>query len=57
MGFKSFTKQSMRVWHLLKRPSKKEYSTVAIVSALGLGLIGVIGFLISLIMEFFGLVG
>ena len=29
-----------RVWHLLKRPSKKEWTTIAKVSAIGLGLIG-----------------
>lgn len=52
---KSFTSQCVRVWHLLKKPDKSEFITVAKVSALGLGLIGVIGFAISIIMGFFKL--
>ncbi len=45
----------MRVWRLMKRPDKKEFITIAKVSAIGLALIGVIGFLINLLMTFFGL--
>jgi len=56
VNLKSFTKQCLRVWKLLKKPSKTEFTTIAKVSAIGLALIGVIGFAISLLMEFFGLV-
>lgn len=49
---KSFVQQCVRVWHLLKKPDKQEYTTVAKVSAIGLGLIGIIGFLISIGMKF-----
>jgi protein translocase SEC61 complex gamma subunit len=49
---KSFYSQCVRVWHLLKRPDKKEYSVTAKVSIIGLLIIGVIGFLVSLIMKF-----
>jgi protein transport protein SEC61 subunit gamma-like protein len=52
---KSFTQQCVRVWHLLKKPTKTEFTTVAKVSAIGLGLIGVIGFVITLVMKFFNL--
>jgi protein transport protein SEC61 subunit gamma-like protein len=52
---KSFAGQCVRVWHLLKKPSRKEWTTIAKVSAVGLGLIGVIGFIIALLMGFFGL--
>ena len=45
----------VRVWHLLKKPTKKEWMTIAKVSAIGLGLIGVIGFIIALIMGAFGI--
>jgi protein transport protein SEC61 subunit gamma-like protein len=51
----SFVKQCMRVWHLLKKPDNKEYWTVAKVSAIGLCLVGVIGFAISMLMGYFGL--
>ena len=49
--FKSFVSQCIRVWHLLKKPNKEEFTTIAKVSAIGLGLIGVIGFLISIFMN------
>jgi len=48
---KSFYQQCVRVWHLLKKPDKEEFSTIAKVSAIGLGLIGVIGFGIAMIMK------
>ncbi|MAG11139.1 protein translocase SEC61 complex subunit gamma [Candidatus Pacearchaeota archaeon] len=50
---KSFFIKSKRVWHALKKPSKKEYLTVAKVSAIGIGILGLLGFLISIIMKFF----
>ena len=51
-NLKSFTKQCVRVWHLMKKPDKKEFTTIAKVSAIGLGLIGLIGFIIALVMGF-----
>ena len=51
-NLKSFVKQMIRVWHLMKKPSKKEWTTIAKVSAIGLGIIGLIGFIISMIMGF-----
>ncbi len=53
--FKSFVSQCTRVWHLLKKPNKEEFTTIAKISAIGLGLIGVIGFFISLAMKFVNL--
>ncbi len=52
VNIKSFVKQMIRVWHLMKKPSKKEWTTIAKVSAIGLGLIGLIGFIVALIMDF-----
>ncbi|VVB78495.1 Protein translocase subunit SecE [uncultured archaeon] len=54
-NIKSFYQQCVRVWHLLKKPEKEEFRTIAKVSAIGLGLVGIIGFLISMGMKFFGL--
>ncbi len=51
-NIKSFVAQCTRVWRLLKKPSKTEFTTDAKVSALGLGLIGLLGFIIALIMGF-----
>ena len=51
-SLKSFAKQSIRVWRLLKKPSTKEFTTIAKVSAIGLILVGLIGFIIALLMGF-----
>jgi len=52
MALKSFLNQCRRVWHLLKKPGKEEFLTVSKVSAIGLALIGLIGFIIAMAMEF-----
>jgi protein transport protein SEC61 subunit gamma and related proteins len=49
---KSFFSQCVRVWQLLKKPDKEEFQTVAKVSAIGLGIVGAIGFLIAMGMVF-----
>ncbi len=50
---KSFLLQSSRVWVLLRKPSYEEIKTITKVSALGLLVIGMIGFLISIVMTAF----
>ena len=50
---KSFIVQSIRVWKILRRPTMHEYMTVAKVSALGILIIGLAGFLISIILKVF----
>ena len=50
---KSFVLQSKRVWHVLKKPSSIEYKTVAKVSAIGILIIGAIGFAIADLIEIF----
>ena len=50
---KSFMIKCARVWHILKKPSRKEFDTVAKVSAIGILLIGIFGFIIGLIMTLF----
>ena len=44
---KSFIIQSKRVWHVLKKPSALEYKTVSKVSAIGILIIGAVGFIIG----------
>jgi protein transport protein SEC61 subunit gamma and related proteins len=44
---KSFILQSKRVWHVLKKPSGVEFKTVAKVSAIGILVIGAVGFIIA----------
>ena len=50
-NIKSFGRKCLRVWHVLKKPDKEEYWTVAKVSAVGILIIGLIGFIISLIVR------
>jgi protein transport protein SEC61 subunit gamma-like protein len=45
--------QYLRVWRLLKKPTKQEFLTIAKVSAIGLLIVGAFGFAIATIMSFF----
>ncbi len=55
---KSFLIQCTRVWHVLRKPTKDEYNAIAKVSALGIGIIGLLGFVLADILKlgsrFFG---
>jgi len=48
---KKFFKKCKRVWYVLKKPSKKEFQMIAKVSAIGIALLGIVGFIISIIMK------
>ncbi len=48
---KSFFKKCIRVWHVLRKPSKEEFLMVAKVSAIGILAIGLIGFLVSIMLR------
>ena len=48
----SFMGQCVRVWHLLRKPTSEEFKTVSKISAIGLGVIGALGFIITLVMNF-----
>lgn len=50
---KQFIKKCKRVWIALKKPSKKEFEMTAKVSAIGIVILGAIGFLIGLLMNLF----
>ena len=50
---KSFFIKCRRVWHTLKKPSKKEFEQIAKVSAIGIIILGLLGFIISMIMKVF----
>lgn len=51
---KSFLLKCRRVWQVLKKPSKKEFQLTAKVSAIGIAVLGLLGFLIALVMSIFG---
>lgn len=54
-SLKPFAKQCTRVWYLMKKPDKQEFSITAKVAAIGLALIGVIGFAINMGMKALGI--
>lgn len=49
---KSFLSQCGRVWQLLRKPTMEEFKMISKVSAIGLGLIGLLGFIIAVLMSF-----
>jgi len=51
-SIKSFYLKCIRVWRVLKKPTKEEFLTIAKVSAVGILAIGAAGFLISNLMRF-----
>ena len=50
---KGFIAKSKRVWHVLKKPTRKEFETTAKVAGIGIGIVGLLGFLISVVMKIF----
>lgn len=54
-SLKPFMKQCTRVWYLMKKPDKQEFSITAKVAAIGLAVIGVIGFAINMAMKALGI--
>ncbi len=48
---KRFIKETIRVLRITKKPDKTEYLMVSKVTALGIGIIGLIGFTIFLIKQ------
>ena len=50
-NLKTFFEKSKRVWLVLKKPSRKEFEMVAKISAIGVVVLGAIGFLISILIK------
>ena len=50
---KAFTLKSKRVWMALKKPTREEFMSVTKISALGILILGVVGFAISVAMDVF----
>ncbi len=47
--FKSFIKECKRVFRITKKPTMKEFKIIVKVTAIGIAIIGIIGFLIQMI--------
>jgi protein transport protein SEC61 subunit gamma and related proteins len=49
--FKAFGRKCIRVWRVLKKPQREEFSTVAKISVIGILTIGAIGFVMALVVR------
>jgi len=49
--FKSWLKECYRVLRITKKPGTEEFKTIVKVSGMGMGAIGLIGFVISMIKQ------
>lgn len=50
VSIKDFMLKCARVWQVLRKPSKEEFKIITKVSAIGMLIIGFLGFVISIIM-------
>ena len=50
---KSFVIQSKRVWHILRKPTAEEFKMIAKICALGILIIGALGFVIADVIKIF----
>jgi len=50
---KSFLLKCKRVWLVLRKPTRKEFEQVSKISAVGILILGAIGFLISILLKLF----
>ncbi len=48
----SLFQKCIRVWKVMRKPSKEEFIAVSKVSAIGTLIIGALGFLIAVVMKF-----
>ena len=48
---KTFINESIRVLRVTRKPSKEEYKTIVKVSGLGMILIGLLGFIITMVKQ------
>jgi len=53
---KKLFQQSKRVWQVTRKPTPTEFKTVAKVSAIGILVIGLIGFIIQVIWHAIGII-
>jgi protein transport protein SEC61 subunit gamma-like protein len=51
-SLKSFFEKCKRVWMVLKKPTREDFLKIAKVSAAGILVIGILGFVISILMKF-----
>jgi len=52
-SLKSFIIKSKRVWMIMRKPTRKEIEMTSKISALGILVLGVFGFLVAIIISYF----
>lgn len=54
LKIKEYTKECLRVLRVTKKPSTIEFKTIVKVSAVGMALIGMIGFIVTMVRQLLG---
>lgn len=54
---REFTRECIRVLKVTKKPTNMEFKTIVKMSGLGIAIIGLVGFLITIISQIFGGIG
>jgi protein transport protein SEC61 subunit gamma and related proteins len=50
---KTFFGKCARVWQILRKPNLHEFKSISKISLIGIALIGVIGFIVSILLHLF----
>jgi len=50
-SIQSFVLQCSRVWRIMRKPTSEEFKSISRVSAIGLLVIGLIGFLVAIVVN------
>jgi protein transport protein SEC61 subunit gamma-like protein len=51
-SLKIFTLKSKRVWMVMRKPTRKEFELISKISAAGVLILGVFGFIIAIIISY-----
>jgi len=54
-SIKEFLLKCSRVWSIMRKPTKEEIKTISIASGLGMLLLGLLGFIVSIIVRMSGI--
>lgn len=52
-NIKTFSAKCVRVWHILRKPDLQEFKKISKIASVGVLLIGLVGFIISVIITWF----
>jgi protein transport protein SEC61 subunit gamma-like protein len=51
-SLKAFAAKSKRVWMVMRKPTRKEFEMTSKVAAIGIVILGIIGFILSILISY-----